>query len=177
MSTVESLFESNGQFASQRFAPLPPIPPSRTLVITCADVRVDPAHILGLQLGEAAVIRNIGGRVTSATVQMLAMLAAVAAVEGASGGWELVLLHHTDCGITRLAQYPDLLGTYFGVPAAELPAKEVCAPTAAVAADLATLAANPLLPSELLVSGLVYDVATGTVSIIDGPRPLRDDAK
>jgi hypothetical protein len=37
--------------------------------------------------------------------------------------------------------------------------------------------ANPLLPSTLLVSGLVYDVATGTVSIIDGPRPLRNDAE
>ena len=177
MSTVESLIERNNSFASQRFAPLPAIPPSRTLVITCADVRVDPAHILGLRLGEAAVIRNVGGRITAATVQMLAMLAAVAAAENASGGWELVLLHHTDCGITRLAQFPDLLSAYFDIPDAELPAKEVCAPAAAVVADLATLAGNPLLPSTLVVSGLVYDVATGTVSIIDGPRPLRNDAE
>ena len=142
MSTVESLIERNSSFASQRFAPLPAIPPSRTLVITCADVRVDPAHILGLRLGEAAVIRNVGGRVTAATVQMLAMLAAVAAAEDASGGWELVLLHHTDCGITRLAQHNDVLCAYFDVPDAELAGKAVGDPAAAVATDLATLATS-----------------------------------
>jgi carbonic anhydrase len=177
MATVETLIERNNSFASERFTPLPVIPPSRTLVITCADVRVDPAHILGLRLGEAAVIRNVGGRVTGATVQMLAMLAAVAAAEGASDGWELVLLHHTDCGITRLARHTELLSAYFDVSDAELSAKAVCEPAAAVAADLAALAANPLLPSALLVSGLVYDVASGSVSVVDGPRPLRNDAE
>ena len=177
MATVESLIERNNRFASEQFAPLPAIPPSRTLVITCADVRVDPAHILGLQLGEAGVIRNIGGRITRATVQTLAMLAAIAAAENASGGWELVLLHHTDCGITRLAQSRDVLCAYFDVHDAELAAKAVGDPAAAVAADLATLAANPLLPSSLLVSGLVYDVATGRVLTVDGPRPLRADSE
>jgi carbonic anhydrase len=123
------------------------------------------------------VIRNVGGRVTPATVQMLAMLAAIAAAENASGGWELVLLHHTDCGITRLAQHNDVLCAYFDVPDAELAGKAVGDPAAAVATDLATLAANPLLPSSLLVSGLVYDVATGSVSTVDGPRPLRADSQ
>jgi carbonic anhydrase len=108
---------------------------------------------------------------------MLAMLAAVAAAEGASDGWELVLLHHTDCGITRLARHTELLSAYFDVSDAELSAKVVCEPAAAVAADLVALAANPLLPSALLVSGLVYDVASGSVSVVDGPRPLRNDAE
>jgi hypothetical protein len=113
--------------------------------ITRADGRVDPAHILDRRLGEAAAIRNVGGRVTGATVQMLAMLAAVAAAEGASGGWELVLLHHTDCGITRLAQYTDLLSAYFDVPGSEVSAKAVCDPAGSVGhAPGGRVAAAPL---------------------------------
>src|SRR5207245_5366483 len=100
MPTVDTFIERNTTFASERFEVLPAIPESKTLIITCADIRVDPAHVLGLELGQAGVVRNVGGRVTPATVQMLAMLAAVAASEGASGDWELVLLQHTDCGIS-----------------------------------------------------------------------------
>jgi carbonic anhydrase len=176
MAAVETLIQRNASFAAERFpGDLPVIPLMKTLVITCADPRVDPAHILGLELGDAGVIRNVGGRITPATVQALAMLAAVAAREGASGGWELVVLQHTDCGITRLTDYADVLADYFGVAEAELPAKAVTDPRQAVAADLAALKANPLLPAALVVSGLVYDVASGRLETVVEPAPLRDE--
>lgn len=175
MAKVETLIERNRQFPDGgAFAPdLPLAPPSRTMVLTCADARVDPAHVLGLEYGEVAVLRNVGGRVTPAALQNLAMLAGVAAQEGVSGGWELVVMHHTDCGITRLAEFPDLLGDYFGIPQEELAAKSVLEPRAAVQADVAELRANPLLPAGLTVSGLVYDVATGRVETAVEPGPLR----
>lgn len=176
MAAVETLIQRNENFAVERFpGALPVIPAMKTMVITCADPRVDPAHILGLELGEAGVIRNVGGRITPATIQTLAMLAAVAAREEASGGWELVVLQHTDCGITRLVDYTDVLAEYFGVAEVELPAKEVTDPRRAVAADVAALKANPLLPAALVVSGLVYDVATGCVETVVEPGPLRDE--
>lgn len=173
MPTVKTLIERNATFAAERFAPLPPIPASRTLVITCADVRVDPAHILGLELGQAGVLRNVGGRITPATVQMLAMLAGVAATEGAADGWELILLHHTDCGLTRLAQFPDLIAQYFEISVDAVPGKQVMDPFGAVAADIATLAGNPAMPSTLVVSGLVYDVTDGHVTTVVEPAALR----
>jgi carbonic anhydrase len=176
MAAVETLLQRNESFATERFpGDLPVIPLMKAMVITCADPRVDPAHILGLQLGEAGVIRNVGGRITPAAMQTLAMLAAVAASEDASGGWELVVLQHTDCGITRLVEYTDVLADYFGVAEAELPAKAVTDPRRAVATDVAALKANPLLPAALVVSGLMYDVRTGRVETVVEPGPLRDE--
>jgi carbonic anhydrase len=173
MPTVQTLIERNTDFAANRFEVLPPIPESRTLLITCADIRVDPAHILGLELGQAGVIRNVGGRITPATVQMLTMLAAVAATEDASGDWELIVLQHTDCGMGRLTGFPELLADYFGIQSEGLEGKCVPDPHNAVKADIAELAANPAFPSTLTVSGLVYDVRTGAVTTVVPPGPLR----
>ncbi len=132
--------------------------------MTCADARVDPAHVLGLELGEAAVIRNIGGRITPPTLQAVAMMAMVVAQYDASGGFELIVLQHTDCGIRRLAEHHDLMASYFGVPIEELPNKHVTDPYRATAADVSALRANPAMPADLVISGLVYDVATGRVT-------------
>jgi carbonic anhydrase len=75
----------------------------------------------------------------------------------------------------RLAGYTDVLADYFGVAAAELPAKEVIDPRRAVAGDVAALKANRLLPATLVVSGLVYDVASGRLETVVEPGPLRDE--
>lgn len=81
------------------------------MVIGCVDPRVDPAHVLGLQHGEAAVIRNVGGRITPATLRTMVMLGKVgqANQDGRPAeDWNLVILHHTDCGMTDLAPFPTL---------------------------------------------------------------------
>jgi len=171
MTVAATLQKRNQAFAAQFAEPPHAIPKLKALVVTCADPRVDPAHVLGLELGEAAVIRNVGGRITPATFQAVAMMAAVAAQYGASGGFELIVLQHTDCGIRRLAAYDDLMASYFGVPVEELPAKHVTDPCRATATDVAALRANPALPSDLVISGLVYDVETGRVSSPDMGEP------
>src|SRR5260370_14552434 len=72
MSTLDTLLERNHEFAAHRFvAGLPMRPSLRTLIISCADPRVDPVHLLGLEPGEAVVLRNVGGRVTPGTLQLL----------------------------------------------------------------------------------------------------------
>ena len=66
MSSTTTLLHRNRQFASDfAAADLPILPKLRTVVLTCGDSRVDPEHILGLQLGDAVVIRNYGGRGTN----------------------------------------------------------------------------------------------------------------
>ena len=154
------------------------MPSLKAIVVGCADPRVDPAHVLGLDLGEAAIIRNIGGRITPATLQTMAMLGLIPQVEGVpvGGGFHLIVLHHTDCGITRLVGFPDLLAQHFGVARDDLAAKAVTDPYSAVKVDVATLRANPNLRGDFLVSGLVYDVATGRVEVVVAPTPLRAGA-
>jgi carbonic anhydrase len=181
MDTIATLNERNKHFATHRFTGgLAMMPKLKTIIIGCADPRVDPADVLGLELGDAAVIRNIGGRITPATLQTMAMLRLVAAADpgGPPGpGWNLIVLHHTDCGINRLTGYPDLLAEHFGVDNAELDSKHVTDPWASVATDVAALKANPFLPAEFIVSGVVYHVETGLIEQVVGPELLRDNSQ
>ena len=173
---VSTLIERNARYAARAHPAQASMMPSlKTIVISCADPRADPAHVLGLALGEALVIRNIGGRITPSTLQTMATLRAIAQAEGGppGPGWNLVLLQHTDCGITRLTGQPELLAGLFGIDPSEVPAKTVGDPRAAVVGDVADLRANPLLPGEFIVSGLVLDVTTGVVDRVVAPAPLR----
>jgi carbonic anhydrase len=176
--TVTALTARNADFAQQRFVPGAAMMPAlKTIVIGCADPRVDPAHVLGLANGEALVIRNIGGRYTPATLETMAILREIAQAEGAAPGpgWNLILLQHTDCGITRLGGHPELLAGMFGIDEADLPAQAVSDPRAAVGVDVAAIKDNPFLPAEFVVSGLVYDVRTGLIETVVAPS-LRESA-
>ena len=150
------------------------MPSLKTMIIGC----VDPFDIFGLVPGETAVIRNVGGRITPAILQTMAMLRIVAKTSGGEigPGWNLIVLHHTDCGINCLVQSPELLSKYFGVAPAELDAMAITDPHKAVAVDVAALKANPLLPGGFLVTGLVYDVTTGRVEILFPPALLRPES-
>jgi carbonic anhydrase len=133
-------------------------------VLGCVDSRVDPGEVLGLELGEGVVMRNIGGRVSPVALRSWALLGRLGQGRPARGG-HLVILHHTDCGITRLADYPEQLAAFFEIPAGELAGKAVADPYQAVRVDAAL--ARQALPPGRLVSGLVYDVSTGLVEIAD----------
>jgi len=151
-------FAATGAFAGLRF------PTSDTLqVLGCVDSRVDPGDVLGLELGEGVVMRNIGGRVTPAALRSWALLGRLSRGRPPSG--HLVILHHTDCGITRLADYPEQLAAFFEIPVEELASKAVADPYAAVRVD--TAIARHALPPSRPVSGLVYDVGTGLIEIVD----------
>ncbi|WP_326566203.1 carbonic anhydrase [Amycolatopsis rhabdoformis] len=166
MDALDTLIDRNRTFAATRFdAGLRMRPSLAVNVITCFDPRVDPAVVLGAEQGEIGVLRNVGGRVTPHAVEQLVMLQHVVAAAGPAPGpgRHLVVLHHTDCGITRLQDRPDLLAPYFEVPEAELPG--VADPRSAVARDVAVLRAEPRLPG-FRVSGLVYDVGTGLVETV-----------
>src|SRR5215467_1073908 len=184
MSNLDSMLERNKQFAARESAAgtlMPSLPKAlpnvRAIIIGCADMRVDPAHVLGIKPGEAVVMRNIGGRITPGLLEQLGLLGRVGEVAreipGGGGEFHLIVLQHTDCGITRLAGDPAMLTHYFQIQEGELKKKAVADPRAAVAVDVASLRAIPALPGEWLVSGLVYDVATGLVEIVVPPAPIR----
>jgi carbonic anhydrase len=178
VTTTQELTERNAAFAVEGFASdLTINPRGNMMVVGCVDPRVDPGHVLGLANGEAAIIRNVGGRITPATLRTMAMLSKVGQANADTrvpGTWNLVILHHTDCGMTDLAAFPELLAEYFEVPGDGLEAKSVSDSTGSVRADVDVIL-RTLHAADFLVSGLVYDVATGRVEVVVPPTPLRLD--
>jgi carbonic anhydrase len=164
--STDELVQRNSRFAAAgAFAGLP-FPTNQMLrVVGCVDSRVNPSHVLGLELGEAVVMRNIGGRVTPAALRSWVLLGRLG--QGQPPAGTMVVLHHTDCGIRRLADYPEQLAEYFEIPVADLEGKSVGDPYAAVRIDVDI--ARRTLPPTILVSGLVYDVNTGLIEIVTPP--------
>jgi carbonic anhydrase len=184
MNSLNSFLQRNKDFAAQQSAAgtlMPSLPRAlpnvKAIVIGCADMRVDPADILGIKPGEAVVMRNIGGRITPGLLEQLALVGRIGEVAGeipgGGGEFHLIVLQHTDCGITRLAGDPAMLARYFQIQEGEVKKKTVTDPRAAVTADVALLRAIPAVPSAWLISGLVYDVATGLVEIVEPPALIR----
>jgi carbonic anhydrase len=167
MDVVDTLTERNDEFARAAFTPgMPLLPKLKTLVLTCVDPRVDPAYVLGVELGDAAVIRNVGGRVTPDVLIQLGLLRGLAEtlVGTAAPVVDLIVLHHTDCGITRMQDPPELLAPFFGADPAD---KHVADPHRAVVTDVAVLNAEPNIAARYRITGAVYDVATGRIDVVE----------
>jgi carbonic anhydrase len=171
MTRMTPLLERNEQFASA-YTPAALAPPAaQVLVVTCLDHRVDPAIVLGLQLGDAPVIRNAGGRVTRAVIEDIAYLGYLARqLFGGQGPvdslFEVAVVHHTQCGTSFLAdpgfrhQYAEVTG----MSEQALEASAVADPHTTVKADVDRLLTSPLLSPRVSVSGHVYDIETGRVT-------------
>ena len=134
MGSLDSLLKRNNEFAAQQSAAgtlMPSLPRAlpnvKAIIIGCADMRVDPAHVFGIKPGEAVVLRNIGGRITPGLLEQLGLLGRVGEVAGevpgGRGEFHIIVLQHTDCGITRLAGNPGMLAHYFQIQEGELKTK------------------------------------------------------
>lgn len=177
MGVVDRLMQGNTTFAGAGFVPdLKMLPSLKTIIIGCVDPRVDPEAIFGLKPGEAAIVRNVGGRVFPSTTETLDLLSMVSKASGGllGDGWNVVLLHHTDCGIKRLGQVPEMLAHHFGKSAGELPSLAVMDPAASLAVDIQALRSDARLSPDITVSGLVYDVANGRTTTVIAPTRLGD---
>lgn len=171
VNTVDilSVLARNRDFAATRGHEGVVMFPMTMFVITCIDPRVDPAHILGLQLGDAIVVRNGGGRVTAETIETVAFIAQVVEVFSSDdAAFEVAVIHHTQCGAGFLAdddfrqRYAERIGT----DEAALLDIAVVDPVATVVADVERLRAASAMFPGVEVSGHVYDVATGLVETV-----------
>src|SRR5262245_57849248 len=117
-------------------------PSLRLLVVTCLDPRVDPAHVLGLELGDAMVVRNGGGRVTPEVITNIAFVGQLASQAVPDGPlFEVAVIHHTDCGSAALAD-DDFRHRYaqrIGADEAILRDRAVVDPTTTVTSDVGRL--------------------------------------
>src|SRR6201989_652380 len=170
MTKMTPLLERNEQFARAYTPAALGVPAHPVFVVTCLDHRVDPAIVLGLQLGDAPVIRNAGGRVTQGVIDNIAYLGFLAEqLFGRQGPadtlFEVAVVHHTQCGTGFLAD-PDFrrqAAEATGVPKATLEASAVADPHLTVKTDVERLLASRLLSPKVSVSRHLYDIATGRV--------------
>ncbi len=177
-ASFTALLDRNRSFAEQFEAGNLPIRPRMsTIILTCVDSRVDPAHIFGLELGDAVVMRNAGGRITPVVMRDFAILGVLAGTMPGPSAMqpELVIMHHTDCGMCRLAN-PAIqrqVAERLGVSVDEVAAMAITDPTTSVQDDIERVRQTPGTPGQLIVSGFVYDVRNGTISQVVPPAQLR----
>jgi len=156
MSEVSTFLKANERYAASFGKGHLPMPPARRVaVVACMDARLDPARVLGLEEGDAHVVRNAGGRADDA-------LRSLVISQQLLGTREVVVIHHTDCGMLTFtdAQLKKKLSDELGVETdtAFLPFSDL---EQSVRDDVATIRESRLLLKGIPVTGFIYDVKTG----------------
>lgn len=157
MDAEDPILESNRQYAHAGFAgPLPLAPSRRMAVVACMDSRMPIFAILGLKSGEAHIIRNAGGVVTDDVIRSLILS------QRLMGTREIVLVHHTDCGLTKISE--DQLRAELERDTGLRPRfafESFHDPYVDVRQSIRRLKQSPFLKHHDHIRGFVYDVATG----------------
>jgi carbonic anhydrase len=156
MSVTDQLLENNEKYAASFDGPLPLPPAKHVAVLACMDARLDVHDLLGLEEGDAHVIRNAGGVATDDAIRSLAIS------QRLLGTREIVLIHHTDCGMLTFTddEFKAGIQEETGLkPAWSAEAFDDL--TADVRQSVGRITANPFVPHRDQVRGFVFDVATG----------------
>ncbi|MBP2477085.1 carbonic anhydrase [Crossiella equi] len=159
MSVTDELLANNSAYAESFSGPLP-LPPARHVaVLACMDARINVYGVLGLQEGEAHVIRNAGGVVTEDEIRSLAIS------QRLLGTTEIILIHHTDCGMLTFTDDEFKAGIQ-----AETGLKPTWSAESFRDLDIDVrqsvnrIKASPFIPHKESVRGFVFDVATGKLN-------------
>jgi len=157
MSEVDRVKQASASFAEGFDRGDLEIPPARPLVVlTCIDARLDPARSLGLDLGDAHVIRNAGGRATDDAIRSLFISSWLL------GTREFAVIHHTDCGMTKFTDpvLRDMIRDQAGVEV-DMDFLSFADPEQSARDDVDAIRGTKGFPEGVTVSGHVYDVRTG----------------
>lgn len=162
MSVTDEYLANNAEYAKTFNGPLP-LPPSRHIaVVACMDARLNVYAALGLAAGEAHVIRNAGGVVTDDEIRSLAIS------QRLLGTTEIILIHHTDCGMLTFTDDVFKLGIQAetGIKP-EWAAESFTDLDVDVRQSIARIKASPFVVHKDAIRGFVFDVATGALREVD----------
>ncbi len=157
MSAIDEFVKNNEEYANDFDKGDLPLPPARKVaVVACMDARVNPYPILGLDLGDAHVIRNAGGVVTDDEIRSLAISQRLLGTE------EIMLIHHTDCGMLTFSDddFKASIQEDTGVKP-QWAAESFEDLDDDVRQSIERIKASPFVPNKDNVRGFVYDVETG----------------
>ena len=157
MTVTDELLQNAERYAADFDRGELPLPPAKGVaVVACMDARLNPFAILGLEVGDAHVIRNAGGVVTDDEIRSLAIS------QRLLGTKEIILIHHTDCGMLTFSdddfrrQIQDETGIKPEWAAEAFEDLETD-----VRQSIARIKSSPFIPNKDNVRGFVYDVKTG----------------
>lgn len=176
MSNTEILKARNEVFAASfSQGDLVPLPKLSMVIVACIDARVDPTTVFGLELGDAVVMRNNGGRVTSAIIDEIAALSLlVARLTGQETPvFHIMLMQHTKCGALQFAA-PDFQAHIKERTGIDVSASAITDPESDLLIDVGRLRDAPNLHGGLSVSAMLYDIETGQVREVMEPQSLAD---
>ena len=157
MTVTDQLIANSGAYADRFDKGQLPMPPRlKVAVVACMDARLNPYGLLGLSEGDAHVIRNAGGVVTADEIRSLAISQRLLGTE------EIILIHHTDCGMLTFTDddFRQGIEKEVGIKP-EWAAEAFSDVDADVRQSVARITASPFIPHRDAVRGFVYDVATG----------------
>ena len=163
MSVTDELLHNNEAYAASFDKGELPLPPGRKIaIVACMDARLNPYGALGLQEGDAHVIRNAGGVVTDDEIRSLAISQRLLGTE------EIVLIHHTDCGMLTFTDddFKRSIQEETGIKP-EWAAESFDDVDADVRQSIARIKASPFIPHTDKVRGFVYDVRTGRLREVE----------
>jgi carbonic anhydrase len=171
MSTIDELVKANEAYAATFDRGHLPLPPARGVaIVTCMDARILPSRALGLEEGDAHVIRNAGGRARDALRSLIIS-------QRLLGTREVAVIHHTDCGMLtfRNRDLREKVREDLGQDTGEfdfLPFQDL---DDSVREDIEFLLATQLLDPETLIRGFVYDVRTGKLREVPAEAEIRSE--
>ena len=159
MSVTDQLLENNEKYTARFSGPLPLPPAKHVAVLACMDARLDVHDLLGLDEGDAHVIRNAGGVVTDDAIRSLAIS------QRLLGTKEIVLIHHTDCGMLTFTDddFKASIQEETGLEPAWA-AESFTDLDEDVRQSIARIRTSPFVPHTDQVRGFVFDVATGSLA-------------
>src|ERR1700754_1432254 len=156
MSVTDDLLANNATYAASFAGPLPLPPAKHVAVLACMDARLNVYALLGLNEGDAHVIRNAGGVITEDEIRSLAISQRLLGTE------EIILIHHTDCGMLTFTddEFKRSIQDDVGIKPAWA-AESFTDLDEDVRQSIARIKASPFIPRKESVRGFVYDVETG----------------
>ena len=159
MSVTDQLLENNQKYAADFSGPLPLPPAKHVAVLACMDARLDVHDLLGLEEGDAHVIRNAGGVATDDAIRSLAIS------QRLLGTRETVLIHHTDCGMLTFTDdgFKRSIQEETGIKP-EWAAEAFSDLDEDVRQSVGRIKASPFIPHTDQVRGFVFDVASGVLT-------------
>jgi carbonic anhydrase len=159
MTVTDDLLANNAEYAASFSGPLPMPPAKGVAVLACMDARLDVYRLLGLQEGEAHVIRNAGGVATDDAIRSLTIS------QRLLGTTEIVLIHHTDCGMLTFTDdsFKADIQSDTGIKP-HWSAEAFSDLEADVRQSIARIKASPFVPNRAAVRGFVFDVAPGRLT-------------
>jgi carbonic anhydrase len=159
VSTTDELLRNAEAYAASFDKGDLPLPPARKVaVLACMDARLNPYGLLGLQEGDAHIIRNAGGVVTDDEIRSLSISQRLLGTE------EIVLIHHTDCGMLTFTDdaFKRSVQDDVGIKP-EWAAEAFDDLDEDVRQSIARIKASPFIPNKDSVRGFVYEVESGTL--------------